>query len=168
MFENLTRLALLCAMLAATAPPARSEEKKIVLDGKFGQVVSNVISKPGSPEDLELGQEVRVDSVASADPDWDGATITVYEQNLSYPSHGSYRSYGTIHTKAGDVAYLELTGKWNVVTRDGRFVAAPFEAAGKLVGGTGKLDGISGAVLVKGQVDVEKGGAYSAEITATY
>lgn len=155
-------------MFAFAASPVRSDAKKIVLDGKFGQVVSNVISKPGAPEDLELGQEVRVDSIASADPDWDGATITVYEQNLSYPSHGSYRSYGLIHTRAGDVAYVELAGKWDIITRDGRFVAAPFEGTGKLVGGTGKLEGISGPVLVKGQIDGKKGGAYSAEITATY
>ena len=166
------RLGLLCTVLVATlAAPAQAdekkEEKKIVLDGKFGQIVSNVISKPGSPADLELGQEVRVDTLASADPDWDGATVTIYEQNLSYPSHGSYRSYGLIHIKTGDIAYVELVGKWDVVTRDGQFVTAPFEAAGQLVGGTGKLEGISGPVVVKGQIDRNQGGKYSAEITAS-
>jgi hypothetical protein len=108
MFANLTRLGLVCAVLAFAVSPARSDVKKIVLDG------------------------------------------------------------GLIHTRAGDIAYVELAGNWDIITRDGRFVAAPFEGTGKLVGGTGKLEGISGPVLVKGQIDGEKGGAYSAEITATY
>ncbi len=167
MSRNPVRLGLLCALMLPAASLAQAEEKKIVLDGKFGQVISNVVSKPGAPNDLELGQEVRVDSLASADPDWDGATITVYEQNLSYPSHGSYRSYGVIHTKAGDVAYVELAGKWDIATREGQFVAAPFEASGQLVGGTGKLEGLSGPIVVKGKVDGDQGGTYSAEITAS-
>ncbi len=166
MFRNPIRLGLFCALMVSAAPLAQAEEKKIVLDGKFGQVISNVISKPGAPGDLELGQEVRVDTLASADPDWDGATVTVYEQNLSYPSHGSYRSYGVIHTRTGDLAYVEFAGKWEIATRDGQFVAAPFEASGQLVGGTGKLEGLSGPMVVKGKVDGDRGGTYSAEITA--
>lgn len=160
-------LALLCALALSAAASARADENKILVEGKFGQVVSNAISKPGGPDDLELGQEVRVDSLASADPEWDGATITVYEQNLSYPSHGSYRSYGLIRTKSGDVAYVELAGKWDITTRDGQFVDAPFEAAGRFVGGSGRLQGLSGSVLVKGKVDGKQVGSYSAEITAS-
>ncbi len=167
MSRNLIRLGLLCALILPAASLAQAEEKKVVVDGKFGQVVSNAISKPGAPNDIELGQEVRVDSLDSADPEWDGATITVYEQSLSYPSRGSYRSYGLIHTKSGDVAYVELAGKWDVVTRDGKFVAAPFEGSGQLVGGTGKLEGLRGPVVVKGQVDGNQGGTYSVEITAS-
>lgn len=160
-------LACTCALTLAVAAQARADEKKIVVEGKFGQVVSNAISKPGGPDDLELGQEVRVDNLASADPEWDGATIIVYEQNLSYPSHGSYRSYGLVHTRAGDVAYVELAGTWDIVTQNGQFVDAPFEAKGRFVGGTGKLEGLNGSVVVKGKVDGKQVGTYSAEITAS-
>ena len=155
---------LLVAATVTAAVPAQADQKKIVVDGKFGQVVSESVSKPGAPDDLELGQEVRVDSLTSADPDWDGATITLYEQNLSYPSHGSYRSYGLVRTKSGDTAYLQLEGKWDIVMRDGQFEAAPFEGSGRVIGGTGKLEGLSGQVMVKGKVDSDRAGGYSVEI----
>jgi hypothetical protein len=167
MSRKLLGLALVCALTLGVAAPAQADEKKFVVEGKFGQVVSNAISKPGGPDDLEIGQEVRVDNVRSADPEWDGATITVYEQNLSYPSHGSYRSYGLVHTRAGDVAYVELAGTWDVVMQNGQFVDAPFEAKGRFVGGTGKLEGLTGSVVVKGKVDGKQVGTYSAEITAS-
>lgn len=160
------------AFLAATSTPfAQAAEKKIVLNGKFGQIVSDSIAKPGFPEgehDVELGQEVRIDSLASDDPEWDGAKVTVYEQNLSYPSHGTYRTFGLISNKAGETAFLELDGKWNVVSRDGKFVEAPFDGQGKLLGGTGKLAGVSGSVLVKGNIGADATGAYSVEITADH
>jgi hypothetical protein len=134
---------------------AAAAEKKIVLEGKFGQVVSNSLSKLDPPADVELAQEVRVDHLTSADPEWNDATLTVYEQNLSYPSHGSSRAYGVINTKTGDTAYLESSGKWDVVNRDGKFFEAPFEGQGRLLGGTGKLQGISGPVVVKGKVSAD-------------
>jgi hypothetical protein len=167
MSRRLLGLTLFSALILSAVSLAQADEQKILVEGKFGQVVSNAISKPGGPDDLEIGQEVRVDNITSADPAWDGATITVYEQNLSYPSHGTYRSYGLIHTKAGDVGYVELAGKWDVVMRDGQFVEAPFEGAGRFVGGTGKLEGLSGSVTVKGKVDGKQVGTYSAEFTAS-
>ena len=125
-------LGLVCMTAASIAlgnSLADAAEKAIVLEGKFGRIVSNTISKLDVPADVELGQEVRVDHLTSADPDWNDATLTLYEQNLSYPSHGTYRFYGVINTKTGDTAYMELAGKWDVVNRDGKFrvscLAAP-------------------------------------------
>jgi len=145
---------------------AVATEKKIVLDGKFGQIISESISRPASAEGVELGQEVRVDTLKSSDPDWDGATATIYEQNLSYPSNGTNRSFVVLYTPAGDTAYLEFTGKWDVVQRDGQFVESPFTGEGKLTGGTGKLQAIAGQVVIKGNVTPENPGEYSVEITA--
>jgi hypothetical protein len=148
---------------------AIATEKKIVLDGKFGQIVSESISRPLSSEGsegVELGQEVRVDTLKSSDPDWDGAIATIYEQNLSYPTNGTNRSFVVLNTPAGDTAFLEFTGKWDVVQRDGQFVESPFTGEGKLTGGTGKLQAIAGQVVIKGNVTPENPGEYSVEITA--
>jgi hypothetical protein len=153
------------ALIASGGSLANAAEKKIVLEGKFGRVVSNSLSKLDLPADVELGQEVRVDHLTSTDPDWNDATLTVYEQNLSYPSHGTYRAYGVINTKTDDTAYMELAGKWDVVNRDGKFFEAPLDGQGKLLGGTGKLQGISGPVVVKGKVSADQVGAYSVEMT---
>lgn len=152
---------------AAVIAQAKATEKSIVLNGRFGQIVSEAVSKPGSPQDVELGQEVRVDPLASSDPDWDGATVTIYEQSLSYPSHGTYRSYGVINTKTGDKAFVELDGKWDVANRDGQAAEASFEGQGKVVGGTGKLEGISGPLTVKGTVKDGEGGRYSVTINSS-
>jgi hypothetical protein len=159
---------LTAASIVLVSSLAAAAEKKIVLEGKFGRVVSNSLSKLDPPADVELAQEVRVDHLTSADPDWNDATLTVYEQNLSYPSHGTYRAYGVINTKTGDTAYIELTGKWDVVNRDGKFSEAPFDGQGKLLGGTGKLQGISGPVVVKGRVSAEQVGTYSVEMNVPH
>ena len=153
------------ASIALGGSLAAAAEKKIVLEGKFGRVISELASKLDPPADVELAQEVRVDHLTSADPEWNDATLTVYEQNLSYPSHGDSRAYGVINTKTGDTAYMELAGKWDVVNRDGKFFEAPFEGQGRLLGGTGKLQGISGPVVVKGRVTADQVGAYSVEMT---
>ncbi len=145
---------------------AVATERKIVLDGKFGQIISDSISRPPFTEGVELGQEVRIDNLKSSDPEWDGTTATVYEQNLSYPSNGTNRSFIVLDTPAGDKAFLEFAGKWDVVRRDGQFVEAPFTGEGKLTGGTGKLQAIAGSVVVKGKVTPENTGEYSVEITA--
>ena len=156
---------MLVGSIALGGSLAAAAEKKVVLEGKFGQVVSNAFSKLDPPADVELAQEVRVDHLTSADPEWNDATLTVYEQNLSYPSHGTTRAYGIINTKAGDTAYLELVGKWDVVNREGKFFEAPFEGQGRLLGGTGKLQGISGPAVVKGKVSADQVGTYSVEMT---
>jgi hypothetical protein len=145
---------------------AVATEKKIVLDGKFGQIISDSISRPPFTEGVELGQEVRIDNLKSSDPDWDGATATIYEQNLSYPTNGTNRSFVVLDTPSGDKAFMEFTGKWDVVRRDGQFVEAPFAGEGKLTGGTGKLQAIAGSVVVRGKVTPENAGEYSVEITA--
>lgn len=160
-------LGLVCmtaASIGLSGSLADAAGKAIVLEGKFGRVVSNTISKLDLPADVELAQEVRVDHLTSADPEWNDATLTVYEQNLSYPSHGTSRAYGVINTKAGDTAYMELTGNWDVVNRDGKFFEAPFDGQGKLLGGTGKLQGISGPVVVKGRVSADQAGTYAVEM----
>lgn len=73
-----------------------------------------------------------------------------------------------INTKAGDTAYLEFTGKWDVVNREGKFFEAPFEGQGRLLGGTGKLQGISGPVVVNGRVSADQVGAYSVEMSVPH
>ena len=164
-------LGLVCMTAASIAlgnSLADAAEKAIVLEGKFGRIVSNTISKLDVPADVELGQEVRVDHLTSADPDWNDATLTLYEQNLSYPSHGTYRAYGVINTKTGDTAYMELAGKWDVVNRDGKFFEAPFDGQGKLLGGTGKLQGISGPVVLKGKVSADQVGTYAVEMNVPH
>lgn len=160
-------LGVLCVaatVAAAGGPPAGAADQTVVLQGRFGRVVSNTISKLPPPADVELGQEVRVDDLTSADPDWNDATLTLFEQNLSYPSRGTYRLYGVLNTKSGAMAYLELAGKWDVVMRDGRFAEAPFDGQGRLLGGTGNLQGISGTATVNGKVDAEQNATYSLEL----
>jgi hypothetical protein len=141
-------------------------EKKIVLEGKFGKVESEQSVKPGYGP--ELGQKVRVDQLTSGDPDWNGSTMTLYEHSVSHPTNGTYAIYGVLAAPSGDTAYLEFAGKWDVVTKDGKFAEAPFAAEGKIVGGTGKLEKISGTVRHSGKVVAGEGGRYSIEMSANY
>jgi hypothetical protein len=143
------------------ASAAVAADKKVVLEGKFGQVQSEQSVKPGYGP--ELGQKVRVDQLTSGDPEWNGSTITLYEHSVSYPATGTYAIYGVLAAPSGDKAFLEFAGKWDVVTKAEKFVEAPFAAEGKLVGGTGKLEKIGGTVRHWGKVTGE-GGRYSIEL----
>jgi hypothetical protein len=83
---------LVALPIAALAGPV---EKKVILDGSFGRIVSNTVSKPATPtrgEIFEIGQEVRIDPLTSADQDWDGAMMTVYEQNVASPGTATIAS----------------------------------------------------------------------------
>src|SRR3954447_25707940 len=83
--------ALLGAALLASS--ALAAEKKVTLEGKFGQVMSSQKVKPEIPGAPELAQNVRLDQLTSSDPDWNGATITLYEHSESFPSYGLYKVY---------------------------------------------------------------------------
>lgn len=165
--QSFPSIALLLAMtpFAIASCPASAAEKSVALQSKFGRVVANAMSKLDAPASVEMVQEVRVDELKSTDPEWNDATLTLYEQNLSYPTNGTFRSYGVIATKTGDAAFIQLDGKWDVVERDNKFVEAPFEGQGKLLGGTGKYEKISGPVTVKGRVHPDEGATYTLQLT---
>jgi hypothetical protein len=170
MFNTRGRILFVGAALAATALTAsrvEGAERKVVLEGKFGQIVSNAVSKPSTPtpdEPIELGQEVRVDQLTGGDADWNGATLTLYEQNVTFKTNGNYRAYGVI-TKEEAAAYLVVSGEWKVLFgNDGQMIEAPFAADGNLVGGIGKFKGIKGPLTVKGAVTPDNGGVYLLEI----
>ena len=52
---------------------------------------------------------------------------------------------------------VEFAGKWDVVSKDGKFAEAPFQGDGKVVGGTGKLEKAGGTVHHAGKVTSEGG-----------
>ena len=144
------------ALLASSALAA----EKVTLEGKFGQVMSSQKVKPEIAGAPELAQNVRLDQLTSSDPDWNGATITLYEHSESFPSYGLYKVYGVLAAPNGDKALVEFAGKWDVVTKDGQFVEAPFQADGKVLGGSGKLEKAGGTVHHVGKV-TSAGGTYS-------
>jgi hypothetical protein len=150
--------ALLGAALLASS--ALAAEKKVTLEGKFGQVMSSQKVKPEIAGAPELAQNVRLDQLTSGDPEWNGATLTLYEHSESFPSYGLYKVYGVLAAPGGDKALVEFAGKWDVVSKDGQFVEAPFQADGKVVGGTGKLEKAGGTVHHAGKV-TSAGGTYS-------
>ena len=153
---------LVPALLGATllASPAPAAEKKVTLEGKFGQVTSSQKVRPDIAGAPELAQNVRQDRLTSGDPEWNGATLTLYEHSESFPSYGLYKVYGVLAAPNGDKALVEFAGKWDVVTKDGQFAEAPFQAEGKVLGGTGKLEKAGGTVHHAGKV-TSAGGTYS-------
>lgn len=83
---------------ALLALPTHAAEKKVTLEGKFGQVVSSQKVKPDVPGAPELAQNVRLDQLTSADPAWNGATVTLHEHSESFADHGPYKVYGVLAT----------------------------------------------------------------------
>jgi len=90
----------------------------------------------------------------------------VYEHSVSYPGSGTYAIYGVLVAPSGDKAFLEFAGKFDVLTKDGKFAEAPYAADGKVVGGTGKLEKISGTLRHSGKVSAGEGARYSIEMNA--
>lgn len=170
MKPKMRRLALYAAsivLVGLAAGPSMAAEKKIVLEAKIGEIVSNSIVRPPAPEGMEapeFGQEVRVDKATSTDPDWNDATLMFYEQSVALESSGTFRSYGIATASGGDTMLVQLSGKWDVLNHDGQS-EAPFSAEGKLLGGTGKFKGINGTVAVKGKSTGKGVGTYTVEIT---
>jgi len=163
---KLTTLGVALALVCVAAGPSTADEKKIILVGKIGEIVSNSIVRPPAPEGMEapeFGQEVRVDKVTSSDPDWNDATFMLYEQSVALQSSGTFRSYGIATATGGDTVLLQLSGRWDIDKQAGD---APFGAEGKLLGGTGKFKGIAGTVAVKGKATTRGAGEYTVEITA--
>src|SRR5262245_441000 len=165
MKSNMARFFFGILLLSGTAyaQAVLAADKKIVLEGKFGKEQSEQTVKPGYGP--ELGQKVRVDQLTSGDPEWNGSNITVYEHSVSHPTAGTDAIYGVLSAPGGDKAYLEFAGKWDVVMKEGKFAEAPFSAEGKVVGGSGKLEKMTGKVRQSGKVVAGDGGRYSIEIT---
>ena len=63
------------------------------------------------------------------------------------------------------VIMVDARGKWDVVMKDGKFAEAPFQAEGKVLGGTGKLEKAGGTVRHAGKATSE-GGTYSLTLDA--
>ena len=150
---------------ALLVSPAQAAEKKVTLEGKFGQVMSSQKTKPEVPGAPELAQNVRLDQLTSSDPAWNGATLTLHEHSESFADRGLYKVYGVLATPGGDKALVEFAGTWDVVMKDGKFAEAPFRAEGKVIGGTGKLEKAGGMVHHAGKVTSE-GGTYSLTLDA--
>lgn len=157
------RLALFTASTAFLALPASAAV--VNCEGSFGTVLSTTAVTPGGPDKVELDQKVRLDRLSSKDPVCNDATLTLFEQSASYPDRGDYKIYGVLQTRTGDKAFVLFAGAWDVVMQDGKFAAAPFEAKGEILGGTGKLEGIKGTVVHKGKVTPAEGGRYTLQLT---
>ena len=158
-------IGLQCFVLVTVMVSAPAIAEEVVLSGKFGQVLSSTTASPEMPKSIKLEQKVRVDQLTSANPDWNGAELILYEHSVSFPAYGTYKIYGVLESKNGDKVFMQFAGKWDVVSKDGEFVEAPFEAKGDLLGGTGKFQGISGPVLHKGKVTPSEGGVYRIEFS---
>ena len=116
---------------ALLASQAQAAGKQVTLEGKFGQVISSQKVKPEVAGAPELAQNVRLDQLTSGDPDWNGATLTLYEHSESFPSYGLYKVYGVLAAPNGDKALVEFAGKWDVVTKDGQFVEGAVPGRGQ-------------------------------------
>jgi hypothetical protein len=163
---KMNALSLLAVVGLLFAAPAQAADGTIVLEGKFGEVKQEHKVTVDDPAGVEMLLKVRVDQLTSSDPDFQDATITMYEYGENASGAGTYRVYGVISAAAGK-AIVEYTGSWSAVMKDGEFVEAPFSAEGKVVGGTGAFENISGTLKQSGKVTPAEGGVYTLELTTS-
>lgn len=166
--EMRRQIQLACVLLAmGGVGTAGAADRTIRAEGKFGDIQSKTTASPGGAAKVELAQQVRRDRLSSSDPEFDGATLTAFEQMASFPDRGDYEIYGVIETNAGDHLYLVFNGSWTNVVKDGQYVESPFAAKGNILGGTGKLADLKGAVQHQGTYTPAEGGRYRLELVAS-
>ena len=86
---------------------------------------------------------------SSADPDWDKAKVfsIYYYINPTYDGD-DYKGYLAITHQNGDQTFLKYDGSWKwALPKDG--LSWISESKGKFTGGTGKFEGIRGAITIK-------------------
>jgi hypothetical protein len=142
------------------------EKKKISGVNNFGPHVSQSISSPGDVPNHEIVQSIRLDTVTSSDPDFNGSRYINYEQVDQVAGTGSHRGYGKQITKNGDEIYWKWEGSHQTVAKDGAWEST-FQGTFQYVGGTGKFRNIKGSGTYKGTVS-PKGGAGNWEAEVEY
>lgn len=152
--------------LTALAISAHAAEKKINGVNHFGPHVSQTVSSPGDVPNHEIIQSIRLDTVSSSDPDFDGSRYINYEQVDQIAGTGSHRGYGRQITKSGDEIYHKWEGSHKTIVKDGTWESS-FQGKFEYVGGTGKFKNIKGGGTYKGTVS-PRGGAGNWEGEAEY
>src|SRR5689334_25242294 len=91
---------LVVVVLAASSIVSdQAAEKKITGVNNFGPQVSVTTSSPGDVPNHEIIQTIRLDTVTSSDPDFNGSRYVNYEQTDQIAGTGTHRGYGRQITK---------------------------------------------------------------------
>src|SRR5215831_14708739 len=133
-----------------------AEKKKITGVNNFGPHVAQTTSLPGDVPNHEIGQSIRLDTVSSPDPDFDGSRYVNYEQVDQVAGTGSHRGYGRQITRSGDEIYQKWEGSHKTIVRDGAWEST-FQGTFQYVGGTGKFKNIRGSGTYRGTVTAQGG-----------
>ena len=133
-----------------------AEKRKITGVNNFGPHVSQTISSPGDVPNHEIVQSIRLDTVTSPDPDFNGSKYVNYEQVDQVAGTGSHRAYGRQITKSGDEIYHKWEGSHKTIVKDGAWEST-FQGTFQYVGGTGKFKNIKGGGTYKGTVNPQGG-----------
>ena len=99
--------ALLVAAFALTGP---TQAEKLDCSGnkRSKQEISSQSIKPGDQPDRELVQFVRVDVIASANPELDKTEMTVYSHMDNVAGAGIHRGYGEYTLTSGEKLWVKF------------------------------------------------------------
>ena len=161
--------ALVSAGLCALMIPAGFAKEKRIISGS-GESVKIVTVYSVYPDDLpghEIRYTIRSDAHTSGDPDWNGATSTLYGLLDQLGESGTHSGYQIFTHSDGDRSFTKHSGKQTVHQVVGG-VEVHFEGTFEWTGGTGKFEYMGGSGTYKGKIDAAGKTTYTYEGIANY
>lgn len=128
-------------------------KKKISYEKTARQTLSETKMAPPGMLERELVQGLYFDTHKSSDPDLDGSTARVINQDQNGPGgNGTHRGYEIDYLKNGDQIFQTYEGTQKVVVKDGGTWEANYQGRAEIVGGTGKYKNAKGYLIYKGRI----------------
>jgi hypothetical protein len=149
-------LLALFALTCLVAGPTQAEKVDCSGIKRSKQEVSSESIKPGDRPDRELVQFVRVDIVASANPEFDKTEMTVYGHLDNLAGTGVDTGYAADTLASGEKLWAKWEGTHYVIVK-GDDWEAPYLGVYRFVSGTGKYKAIRGGGFYKGKVTPARG-----------
>lgn len=126
------------------------------------------VIEPGDRPDHALKQAIRVHTISSKDPDFDGSEQTVYAHEDNYANAGTSVGYFMYTLKNGEKIWAKFDSVFfTTPTAQGSWEVT-YQGVFRFIAGTGKYSGIRGGGSYKGKVTPPAGFEESSICTAWY
>jgi hypothetical protein len=131
-------------------------KKKVTGTNKLALPISRtVVSLGDDPKHELVVLEIRRDTTASPDPDWNETEQITYEQADDVAGTGTHRGYFRRPHKNGDTDYGPYEGTHKTSVKEDGSLEVTWEGTWKQSGGTGKFKNIKGGGTYRGKATAQ-------------
>ena len=142
-----TKLGALIILAVIAVPSLNSavyagEKKRVTISAKLKRYLTTTTLSSG---DITIGQEVRLDTQTSSDPNFNDIEVMVSNSGDTVAGTGTHHGYVVSYLRNGDVIYDRYEGTHRIIAKDGGTWEGVAEGRRQLLGGTGKFKEAKGS-----------------------